>query len=339
VIGGVEINTHELMLELIHRGRHAAVLSKLSLKDAFGAVRWMANLVCRREIAVDATLGYTVYRSRRPWADLDGIPMPRSVVIQNGNMIEIGRAFARRGVPSIAYFHGLPFEVGSRNWATEASELPFSAYIANSRYTADRFRSRFGIDAEVIPPIFRPERYRSQGNGRHVTFINPVVEKGADLALAVAKLCPEIPFRFVKGWPLPARQAMQLKARISRLANVELVDRQRDMLPIYAATRVLLVPSQCPETWGRVATEAQFSGTPVLATNIGALPESVGPGGTIVDPNAAPEVWAAELRGLWHDKTHYARLRDAALSHSRRSELEIEHQVDRFLSVVEGVAA
>jgi len=338
VIGGVEINTHETALELNRRGHETKVLSKLSPRDWFGASRWLANTVRRKEVSVDRDLGYEVYRSRRPWAELDGMPMPKIAVVQNGNMIEIGKAFARRSVPSIAYLHGLEFDIGKRRWSDDRADLPFSDYIAVSSYTARRFEARFGILPHVIPPIFRPERYRATGERRYVTFINPVPEKGVELALAIAALTPDIPFRFVKGWPLKPKELMRLKARIGALPNVELVERSRDMLPIYGATRVLLVPSQWDaETWGRVASEAQFSGVPVIASNRGGLPEAVGPGGIILAHDAPAEVWAEELRRLWSDPGHYAALSEAALAHSRRPELDLDHQLEALLTVVRRV--
>jgi glycosyltransferase involved in cell wall biosynthesis len=97
------------------------------------------------------------------------------------------------------------------------------------------------------------------------------------------------------------------------------VDRVADVKPIYAATRVLLVPSKwSEETWGRVASEAQFSGIPILATDVGGLPEAIGPGGLILPHNAPPETWAIALRQLWNDSDQYGRLSKLALSHSQR---------------------
>ena len=61
-----------------------------------------------------------------------------------------------------------------------------------------------------------------------------------------------------------------------------------DMRSVYRDTKVLLVPSQWLETWGRVATEAQFSGIPVLASRSGALPEAVGPGGILSNRQLRP---------------------------------------------------
>jgi hypothetical protein len=43
VVGGVEVNTHEIATELNRRGCKTAVLAKLSLRDAFGATRILSN--------------------------------------------------------------------------------------------------------------------------------------------------------------------------------------------------------------------------------------------------------------------------------------------------------
>jgi glycosyltransferase involved in cell wall biosynthesis len=340
VVGGLEINTHELALELNRRGVRTSVLSRLPLRRVDGALRAAVNFLRGTDVSVDRQLGYDVYLSRRPWDKLDGLPRPRLVVVQNGNMIEIAKAFLRRGVPPIAYLHGLEFDMGRRRWTGSTAGLPFRAYIANSEFTAARFRDRFGIEACVIPPVFRAERYCMTGDRRFVTFINPVAEKGVDVALAIAEQCPEIPFRFVKAWPLGIRQAAKLNSRVRRLCNVEMVERSNDMSPIYASTRVLLVPSQWEaETWGRVVSEAQFSGVPVLASDRGALPETVGAGGAIIRHDAPAECWAAELKRMWTDDAYYQLLQQAALGHSRRAALDFNRQVDAFLAVAARIAA
>ena len=178
------------------------------------------------------------------------------------------------------------------------------------------------------------------GDRRFVTFINPVAEKGVEVALAIAEQCPEIPFRFVKAWPLGIRHAAKLNSRVRRLCNVEMVGRSNDMSPIYASTRVLLTPSQWEaETWGRVVSEAQFSGIPVLASDRGALPETVGSGGAIIRYNAPAERWAAELKRMWTDHAYYGRLQQAALEHSRRAALDFNRQIDTFLAVATRIAA
>ena len=67
----------------------------------------------------------------------------------------------------------------------------------------------------------------------------------------------------------------------------------------YAQARLLLVPSVWEEAWGRVVTEAQVSGIPVLAAAIGGLPDPSAPGGILVPPGSGVDVWNAHLREFW----------------------------------------
>jgi glycosyltransferase involved in cell wall biosynthesis len=216
-------------------------------------------------------------------------------------------------------------------------ELPFRAYIANSHFTAFRFREKFGISPHVVPPVFNPERYQARGKHTFVTFINPIAEKGVDIACAIAARCPEIPFLFVKSWQLTSGDVRLLKRRLFSLPNVTLVKARIDMRSIYGATRVLLIPSQCEEAWGRVAAEAQFSGIPVLGSDAGGLPDTIGPGGTVISRSAPADIWAQELRRLWHDGTYFAVKSQQALAHAHRPAINIDHQVDCFISIIQDV--
>jgi glycosyltransferase involved in cell wall biosynthesis len=53
-----------------------------------------------------------------------------------------------------------------------------------------------------------------------------------------------------------------------------------DVHPYYKAISVLAFPSKLPETFGRVAVEAQACGVPVLGSNIGGVPETLHAGVT-----------------------------------------------------------
>src|SRR3546814_1677889 len=65
---------------------------------------------------------------------------------------------------------------------------------------------------------------------------------------------------FVEGWPMNAEERAALHARVAAHSNLRLQQRTHDMREVYRRTHTLLVPSQWEEAWGRVATEAQFSG-------------------------------------------------------------------------------
>jgi glycosyltransferase involved in cell wall biosynthesis len=70
--------------------------------------------------------------------------------------------------------------------------------------------------------------------------------------------------------------------------RVRLVGHVEDMAAAYAAAHVSVVASTEPEAFGRVAAEALAMGCPVIATKIGAVPETV---------RAEPTVPPSEITG------------------------------------------
>ena len=335
--GGVNTNTHELIAEFALRGHSAAVLSRLSYGNWFGGRRAIRMGIAGRRISCDEALGYPVYRARQPWLGADEVPPHDVVIVQDGRFLDLARAFIRTGTAVVGYFHGLEFEDWDKPGARfRADDLPCVPYVVNSQFTAARFRSRHGIEPSVVTPVIRHDRYRSDWRPANVTFINPVQEKGVDLALAIAERCPEIPFVFVEGWPLGLQHRWRLMRRIRALRNVTLQPRTNDMRTVYQHCRVLLVPSAWSrETWGRVASEAQINGIPVLASDIGGLPEAIGPGGTTLSRTDPAETWAEALRRLWHDEAFFRHKSQMALGQSQRNTMQVDRQVDILLDVLE----
>src|ERR1700730_10421114 len=135
LMGGIEVNTHALAGELIRRGHRVCVLAKLSMRNSFGLWRVARNTLTGRRIWVDRDLGYPVFRSRHPWDDVADLPRPTVAVVQNGPMVDFATAFARIGVPSLAYLSGMGFQSWRFNGTPECA-LPFRGYIAVSHFTA-----------------------------------------------------------------------------------------------------------------------------------------------------------------------------------------------------------
>ena len=95
VVGGLEVNTHELALELNRRGVKTSVLSRLPLRRVDGALRAAANFLRGTDVCVDRQFGYDVYRSRKPWDSLDGLPLPRLVVVVSDVRAGVNRSHAK----------------------------------------------------------------------------------------------------------------------------------------------------------------------------------------------------------------------------------------------------
>jgi glycosyltransferase involved in cell wall biosynthesis len=100
------------------------------------------------------------------------------------------------------------------------------------------------------------------------------------------------------------------------------------MRKVYGKCKILLAPSLWEEAYGRVATEAQFSGIPVVASNRGGLPEAVGPGGILIAPDGAIGDWVSAIRELWHNDALYRKISAAATAYSHRPEMSYPFLLD-----------
>ena len=171
-------------------------------------------------------------------------------------------------------------------------------------------------------------------------YINANPVKGAELVLELARLRPDIPFDIVESWTLPEWMTEDLRRTAGQLPNVRWMKARSDMREIYSRAKVLLAPSgvghpEWIEAWGRVATEAQVSGIPVLASDSGGLPESVGPGGINIDTQAPLDVWVSALARLWDNPDEYKRYSEAARQYSLRDEINPVWQINRVVQYLQ----
>lgn len=325
--GGSQTNTHEMARALIARGHQVAVLAGLTGAGLLGLRHRLLLKARGRRVSVDCGLGYPVYRSWHAWEGAEETVTafrPDIAVVQSGAILRVAGALRAASAPLLIYNHNIEFDDHGAAMDAFRDEL----FIANSTFTAEAYRAEYRVDSTVIVPLFDRSRYQLESDRREVLFINPHPHKGVDIALHLARACPDIAFRFVMGWPLSPAEDARLRRDTAVLANVNLHAQTSIMAEHYRHARVLLAPSRWAETWGRVATEAQFSGIPVLATDIGGLPEAVGPGGVLIAPEASMDEWTAALRRLWTDHVFYDRLAAEALGYSHRAEIDPARQID-----------
>jgi glycosyltransferase involved in cell wall biosynthesis len=115
-----------------------------------------------------------------------------------------------------------------------------------------------------------------------VTFVNPQKTKGlyvfARVAEVLARRRPDIPLLVVEGRNGP-EWTSETGIDLAALGNVTVRPNTTDPRTIYADTKLILVPSLWNESFGLVAAEGMMNGIPVLASNRGALTETVGGSG------------------------------------------------------------
>ena len=181
-----------------------------------------------------------------------------------------------------------------------------------------------------------------------VLYVNPEVGKGAywfaKIVEETGKRRPEIPFLVVKG---RTGFGELVKSGVNwgvanNLRTIENTDLAREF---YGASKVALVPSLAPESFGRIVAEAQSAGVPVVASNRGALPETVGDAGVVLPipkrfvdaPGTVPSAedvapWVDEIVRLWDDPAYFAVRRAKGLARAR--EWETDAVLDRAETVL-----
>ena len=188
-----------------------------------------------------------------------------------------------------------------------------------SRFMQDYIRDHSELEAHLLPiPVYGkgPFRDLARFDRGYVTMINPCELKGVSIFLALAERHRDVSFAAVPTWGADDGVMQRLDA----LPNVRPLTPSDDIDEIFAQTRVLLVPSLWPETFGYVVPEAMLRGIPVLASNVGGLPEAklgvdyllrVDPGefrdGSFWSPPQDIDPWSAALTELLQDEQTYAR--------------------------------
>ena len=217
------------------------------------------------------------------------------------------------------------------------------AVVGVSQYVADYIRRYANIPSVHVPiSLMEPEDWPCLANpdSPYVTFVNPCAVKGIAIFLGLADAFPDLQFAAVPTWGTNQQDLAALRAR----ANVSLLEPVDDINLLLARTRVLVVPSLWAEARSRIVLEALLRGVPVLAANVGGIPEAMMgvpyllPVNRIVhyetrlDEQMVPIAqvppqelgpWQDALARLTTDHEHY----DAVAAQSRRAALDYAREL------------
>jgi len=202
------------------------------------------------------------------------------------------------------------------------------------------------VDADPVGATPRTPRF--------VTFINPLPEKGVTLFLKLVQRArqeaPEMRFLVVETRSALAGAVHRMGFSPSVLERVVVLPQQAQMAPIYAQTHTLLVPSFWFEAAGRVLLEGNANGIPVLATNRGGIPETLGGAGKLlpipercasdhlaVPSDAEVQPWWDELLKLWRDQAYYETCAKRALEVAQTQTLA--HKAENLLALLQSARA
>jgi glycosyltransferase involved in cell wall biosynthesis len=199
--------------------------------------------------------------------------------------------------------------------------------VANSRFVANLLESELKRPiAHAYFPLYAPTSPRGDVPG-YVTLINACDWKGLPILLSLASRRPDIPFAAVHGWGTTHSDI----GRIHMHPNITIIPFSNQVAVVFAKTRILLVPSLWHEAFGQVVIQAMMRGIPVLASDVGGLPEAklgvpylipVHPitrnGRAHAEiysvPDQDPTEWLLHLDEIWNAASAYQRVSEMSRS-------------------------
>lgn len=178
--GGLQTDTDQLCHALMRRGHKVGVLCGIT--DPFLTGRtsrlkmriWKGLSGCK--VSRDSGLGYPVWRTWFPWEGVEYVAKeqaPDLIIVLSVYPVRMALAAKMTKIPILMRLldvefkqHGGPFE--------DLGDVPC---IANSHFTAEKYRHAYGVNPIVIYPFILAEMYKTTTTRKNVTFINPIQSK------------------------------------------------------------------------------------------------------------------------------------------------------------------
>jgi glycosyltransferase involved in cell wall biosynthesis len=168
--------------------------------------------------------------------------------------------------------------------------LAVSGFVRGKHIQAGMAPARIRVKANFTWPV-EPR----QGPGEYFLYLGRLApEKGVDTLVRAWEVVPnEVPLVVVGDGPEAEALRGLAPAHVEFRGQIP----AEEVAPVLAQARALMVPSRWYEAAPRSIIEAYATGVPVIASDIGALPEAVEDGvcGRLVPPDR-PELWAEAVR-------------------------------------------
>ena len=148
---------------------------------------------------------------------------------------------------------------------SDASKKQLIAWSANNNKLSTY---KYWIDLDIFKPVAVKNKKFT------ILFVGRLIQKkGVKILVKIAQKLPSINFTFIGTGPLEN----YLESISKKYKNIKFLGKiNNKFLPkYYSQSHLLCVPSLYQEGFGRVVMESVACGTPVLASNLGGLPEAL----------------------------------------------------------------
>ncbi len=242
-----------------------------------------------------------------------------------------------QGMIALARSRGIPVVFAIHNFAyTGLAAFGGVDYcVAPSEFACRYYRDRLGLACRALPNPVDWDRVTVQlREPRFVTFVNPLPEKGVfpfvQIAHELGRRRPDIPLLVVESRGTRAMLAACGLGRDSAV-SVRIMANTPDPRHFWCLTRIALMPSLWWENQPLVAIAAMINGIPVIGSDRGGIPETLGaagfslplpdrltPASQIVPTAEEVEPWVETIIRLWDDHALYEEQSRLARQEARR---------------------
>jgi glycosyltransferase involved in cell wall biosynthesis len=206
---------------------------------------------------------------------------PDVLLTYGGDPITIGMIAEakRRQIPVVFALHNFAY--------TNPQFLANVDYcLVASEFARRHYREKVGLECQALSYPVDWNRVRAQErNPRFVTFVNPCIEKGvyafARIAHELGRRRPDIPLLVVESRGTKENLGV-CGLDLAAAGNLRIMAHTTDPRQFWGLTKVALMPSVWWENQPLVAIEAMINGIPVVGSNRGGIPETVGRGGIVL---------------------------------------------------------
>lgn len=289
----------------------AQITNLAFLKNLSRHYRHECRMLCQYPYRKDLYYGEVSLATFRDYHELDAMTRafkPDVLISGMDASHEAVKIAGKYNIPSVVYLHSFEYSPpcaaerelwgvsGSREYAGRTlAEFIFrnaDARVANSLYMKKRFERDYKPYFSVLyPEILSEDCLLADGRDENAAYITGVCGfpyKGSRIFYDLAReLSNE---RFL----LAGNASHTVLREFEKLENVKVLP-YTPLKSLLKASKVVLVPSQWPEPFGRMAVEAMANGIPTLASLTGGMAEIVSGTGIGVRNFRDSRAWARKL--------------------------------------------
>lgn len=202
--------------------------------------------------------------------------------------------------------------------------------LADSR-ALTKMASAFRVRANYLAPLVDLEAARIDSTRERILVMDPRKQRGLGWVEDLAEHFRTIEFVLQEATPLTVAEQRHIDLLLARHPNVCFRTRPDSPAQMYRDAAIVLAPFRIDHS-PRTVLEALCNGIPVIANDLPALSEAVGPGGCVASTR---HQWFDEVNRLWQDPNAYRNVQAAAFTHAARDEVQADNIVSDLLRYVQ----